>query len=104
MAGKRSLKDDTGRLKNFVLPRWKDRAIGSITRAEVRELLQSVRVSVIEEAEELARRRKAEGSDPPAAANGVTSNRVASLIKTIFNYALDNEIIAVSPAQRVESC
>ncbi len=35
-----------------------DRAIGSITRAEVRELLQSVRVSVIEEAEELARRAR----------------------------------------------
>jgi integrase len=103
MAGKRSLKDDTGRLKNFVLPKWKDRAIGSITRAEVRELLQSVRVSVIEEAEELARRRKAEGGDPPAVANGVTSNRVASLIKTIFNYALDNEIIVVSPAQRVKN-
>ena len=58
MAGKRSLIDDTGRLTNYILPRWKDRAIGSITRAEVRELLQSVRVSVIQEAEERAERRK----------------------------------------------
>ena len=33
----------------------------------------------------------------------MTANRVASLIKTIFNYALDNEIIAVSPAQRVKN-
>ena len=61
MAGKRSLHHDTGRLKNFVLPKWEHRAIGSITRAEVKELLQNVRVSVIEEAEERAKRQRGSG-------------------------------------------
>jgi hypothetical protein len=83
LAKKKSLHHDTGRLKNWVLPVWKDRAIGSITRKDVRALLESIRVSTIEDG-----------------GNGVTSNRVSALLKTIFNYALDHEIIPLNPAQR----
>jgi integrase len=108
MAGKRSLGNDVGRLNNYVLSKWKDRAIGSISRAEVRELLQGVRVFVIEDphTKKCKKRRQREGSNSACKCsikNGVTSNRVASLIKTIFNYALDNEIVAVSPAHRVKN-
>jgi integrase len=61
-----------------LLPRWGDRPIASITRADVKELV----------------RIKARDGD-------VSANRLLALVSRIFSWALDEEIIASSPAVRI---
>jgi integrase len=80
-AKKKSLKNDEQNLAKWVLPRWRDREIGSIKRKEVLELLQTVKVGT---------------------PTGAQSNRVRSLLNTIFNFALDNEVIENNPTGRIK--
>jgi integrase len=80
-AKKRSLSNDEDNLRKWVLPQWRDREIGSIKRKEILELLQSVKVGT---------------------PTGKQANRVRSLLSTIFNYAVDLEIVERSPASRIK--
>jgi len=86
-AGKRSLKHDVGRLKNYVYPSWGARDISTITRRDVFTLLEDVQARVIKD--------RGYGI-------GVNANRVGSLIKSIFAFALDREVITTNPASGVK--
>jgi integrase len=59
-----------------VLPRWRDRKIVDIRRADVRDLLESLEGVVL-------------------------PNRVLTLVKTVFRFALSLDWIDVSPAEGI---
>lgn len=67
------------RLKTDVPKDWNDRDITSITRAEIRQLFEK-----------------------KAKASPVSANRLLALLKTIFFYALEQDIIDANPAQRIK--
>jgi integrase len=76
---KRSWPADERNLRLHVLPRWKNRAYASITRADVIELLEGI-----------------------VAANKLTLvNRVQSLISKIFAFAIDAGLMTASPCARL---
>jgi integrase len=76
---KRSWKADDNLLRNKVLPKWRHRAIADITRQDVRGLVEDV----------------AEAGAP------IVANRVAALLSKMFAFALDRELVQVSPAVRI---
>ena len=76
---KRSWKADRNLLDRKVLPRWRYRAIVDITRQDVRLLVEHV----------------AEAGAP------IVANRVAALLSKLFAFALDRDLITVSPAVRI---
>lgn len=67
------------RLKADIPKDWNDRPIEAITRAEIRDLFE----------------RKAKKSP-------VAANRVLGLLKTIFFYALEHDLVEANPAQRIK--
>ena len=72
-------KDEYQRKLNVdILPEWGDLPIAEIERADVKALIQK-----------------------KAAASPIAANRLLTLVKTIFNYAVDEELIAASPAVRI---
>ena len=76
---KKSWKGDMWMLEKDVLPLWRHREPASITRREVRELLEHL-----------------------AETAPIQSNRVLEVIRIVFNWALEREIIDVNPASRVK--
>jgi integrase len=76
---KRSWKADDNLLRRKILPQWKQRAILDVTRQDVRELIDSV----------------AEAGAP------VVANRVAALVSKMFAFALDRDLVTMSPAVRL---
>jgi integrase len=64
------------RLEIHVLPAWKDKLLTDIRRADVRDLIDAI-----------------EGDVAP--------NRVLSIVKTIFRYALSRDWIEASPAEAI---
>lgn len=64
-------------LELHVYPDWRDRKLGSIKRAEVRDLIQGLEGDVL-------------------------PNRVLATIKTVFGYAISQDWIDVSPADRID--
>ena len=66
------------RIHRYLVPRWGDRPIASITRNEVRDLLRE-----------------------KAAEAPIAANRLLALIRKIFNWALDEGIIDASPVTRL---
>lgn len=64
------------RLELHILPKWRDRKITEIKRADVRELVEAI-----------------EGDILP--------NRVLTLVRTIFRYALSRDWIEASPAEGI---
>lgn len=73
---KRTWTKDQGRLTNEVLPKWKGRAVSSITRADVRALMAGI-------------------ASRPAP---ILANRVLELVRKMFNFALSHDLITVNPA------
>jgi integrase len=65
------------RLEMHVLPAWRERRISEIRRAEVRELVESLEGDVL-------------------------PNRVLTLVKTIFRFALSRDWIDASPVEGIE--
>ena len=65
------------RLEMYVLPAWRDRKIADIRRADVRELVEGIEGQVL-------------------------PNRVLTIIKTIFRFAVARDWIEASPAEGVE--
>lgn len=64
------------RLEMHVLPAWRDRKIADIRRADVRELIEGIEGAVL-------------------------PNRVLTLIKTIFRYAMGRDWIDASPVEGI---
>jgi integrase len=64
------------RLEMHVLPHWRDRKIAAITRADVRDLVESVEGDVL-------------------------PGRVLAIVKTIFRYALSRDWIDSSPVEGI---
>jgi integrase len=76
----KSVAEDARILEKDLLPAWRDRKAREITRRDVRELLEDI----------VAER------DAP-----VMANRVLALISTIFNVAIEWELLEVNPAYRM---
>jgi integrase len=76
---KRTWKDDQWRLARYVLPAWKSRPIGEITRADVHVILDKI------------------------AADGkpIQANRVQALLSKLWNFAIDREHATVNPCYRM---
>lgn len=64
-------------LELHVYPEWRERKLGEIKRAEVRDLIQGLEGEVL-------------------------PNRVLATIKTVFGYAISQDWIETSPADRIE--
>jgi integrase len=77
---------------NHVLPHWRGRLIGSITRCDVIELLDQI----VDSGNETARRQGRKLGGPVAA------NRVRAAISALFNWAMRRGIVESSPATMVE--
>jgi integrase len=75
----RSYEEAERLLRLHVLPRWRDRSIGSITRSDVRDMLDRV----------------VKGGAP------IGANRTHSLVRKFFNWCVEHEIIAASPVAGV---
>ena len=65
------------RLEMHVLPKWRDRKIASITRADVRDLIEGVEGDVL-------------------------PGRVYAIVKTVFRYALSRDWIDASPVEGIQ--
>ena len=73
-------KDEYQRKLNVdILPEWGDLPIKEIERADVKALIQK-----------------------KAATSPIAANRLLALIRTICNYAIDEELISASPAMRIK--
>lgn len=66
------------KLDQDILPAWGDMPIGDISRAEVRSLLRD-----------------------KASVAPIAANRLLALISTIFNWAIDEDIVEANPAARM---
>ena len=75
---KRSWKEDERRINNVLVPKWGKVRAKDITRAEVRGFLEA----------------RAEGAP-------IEANRVHALMRKIFNWANENDILESSPCYRV---
>jgi integrase len=75
---KRTQSDKRQMLEADLLPKWEHRQAASITRKEVIALVDAI------------------GERAP-----IHANRVAALVSSIFNFALDKEILTASPALRI---
>ena len=84
--------------RNFtlhVLPHWRDRAITSITRRDVIELLDKV-------ADGGAKVTTEDGSVKVVRGGRIAANRVLAAIRALFNWALRRGLIEKTPAALVE--
>jgi integrase len=71
----RSMKETERLLRVHVVSSWRNRAIGTITRRDVRELLEKIKT----------------GGAP------IVANQVHSVTRGMFNWCIGNEIVAASP-------
>jgi len=69
VATKRTWRDDEWRLKRYILPAWKSRPVGEVTRADAHALLDKIVV----------------------AGKPTQANRVQALISKIWNFAIDRQ-------------
>jgi integrase len=76
---KRSADGDDRNLNLHILPKWKNRQIDDIRRADVIELVE----------------------DLVTAGKPVLANRVQSLISSIFSFALDADVLSANPCARL---
>ena len=71
-------RDQERRLELHILPHWRDRKLTEISRSDVRDLIGGI-----------------EGEILP--------NRVLAVVRRLFNYALENDWLSVSPAQGIKA-
>lgn len=72
-----SWKQQQRRLEMYVYPAWKDRRIAEIRRADVRDLIEGIEGDVL-------------------------PNRVLTVIKTVFRFALSRDWLEASPVEGIE--
>jgi integrase len=95
---KRNASDQRSMLDKLVLPAWKHRMVGSITEADVEDLLAAI-------AEGRARPAKAEACSrgrrklQPARPTPVRANRVGEVLRKMFSLAVKWKMRADNPAQ-----
>lgn len=77
---KRSADADDRNLNLHILPKWKNRQIEDIRRADVIEIVEGL----------------------VTAAKPVLANRVQSLISSIFSFALDADVLSANPCARLK--
>jgi len=80
---------------NHVLPRWRDRAIGSITRRDVIELLDAV-------VDTGTKVRADDGELRHIKGGPIAANRVLAAVRALLNWALRRGLIETTPAALVE--
>jgi integrase len=76
----RHARDTASMLAKDVLPRWGDRRIQDLTKRDVLELLHAIQER----------------------GGGVSTNRTLSILKKLFNWTIDEDIITSSPAASVK--
>jgi Arm DNA-binding domain len=76
----RSVEEDRRNLRLHILPKWKARDYRNVTRADVIELLEGI----------------------VTARKYTAASRVHSLISKIFSFAINNDLLAVHPATRLD--
>ncbi|MCC6709721.1 MAG: tyrosine-type recombinase/integrase [Gammaproteobacteria bacterium] len=112
MKRKRSWRQDERILRKNVVPEWGTRAVRSIERADVRDLIEKIATtggpravpnSGIEPATwiELPTPRRTNQPRKPAPAP-VAANRTLACLRVLFNYAIDQDIIEHNPCARVK--
>ena len=77
---KRSGREDARIISVELLPHWRQLLAKEVTRRDVRELLRQI-------------------LDRPAP---IMANRTLALVRKMFNFAIDEELLHVNPAQRVK--
>lgn len=77
---KRSWREDDRMLSVEVLPHWKARSVKSLTRRDVRELVEAI----------------ADGGAP------ITANRCLALIRKMLNFAIEKDWVDANVASRIE--
>lgn len=89
--------DETRRnFTNHVLPRWKDRDLGSITRRDVIALLDAIAAG------EPASRMEAKRKQARTVGGPIAANRVLAAVRAMFNWALRRGIVEANPCALVE--
>jgi len=76
----RTIYENKRMLQKIVLPRWGERSIASITRSDVRDMLERI---------------VARGSP-------MMANRVHEIIRSLFNWCIENEIVTASPVANLK--
>ena len=80
---------------NHVLPRWRDKSIGSITRRDVIELLDAV-------VDGGTKVKQEDGTTKHIKGGPIAANRVLAAVRILFNWALRRGVIETTPASLVE--
>ena len=80
---------------NHVLPRWRDRDIGSITRRDVIELLDAIVDTGTKVRGDDGKMRHVKGGP-------IAANRVLAAVRALLNWALRRGLIETTPAALVE--
>lgn len=80
---------------NHVLPRWRDRDIGSITRRDVIDLLDAI-------VDSGTRVRGDDGKMRHVKGGPIAANRVLAAVRALLNWALRRGLIETTPAALVE--
>ena len=91
---KRSWAEDERRLRLFIIPTIGHRLINEVTRFELYALVRDVMNRKLKAQKNIA--RHAEAKTAP-----IQANRCLAVIKTVMNFAVDKEYIAITPAFRM---
>jgi integrase len=91
---KRSWREDERQINLYLLPAWRNRKVKDISRRDVRDLVEGI-------AERRLRKGTTEDGQEKVGAP-IMANRVLSLVKKMFNFALDREWIDANPAARLK--
>ena len=80
---------------NHVLPRWRDKPIGSIARRDVIELLDAI-------VDGGSKVKAEDGTTKHVKGGAIAANRVLAAIRVLFNWALRRGVIETNPAALVQ--
>jgi site-specific recombinase XerD len=88
-------REDERQINLYLLPAWRNHKVKDITRRDVRDLVEGI-------AERRLRKGTTEDGLEKVGAP-IMANRVLSLVKKMFNFALDREWIDANPAARLKT-
>jgi hypothetical protein len=78
---------------------WKERHLGAITKSDVRDLLEKIleRTQVQTGKRRSGTGKRRSGTGKRRSGTGIMANRVFSIIRRVFNYGLEKDLITSSP-------